>query len=303
MTEPQPDPIELTAETLGRDILEALVDELKPHIGFQVMNETAQTAVIDKLRKRVQGLIQEGLTVLFRGHYPACEAVLEGITIKNGLKVTCKIAKGARHWHDIVENEGQRVLLVLADPEQFTQHMDEVRARANQKDLFNEDYKGSKPYRRDEDLPPPAESWADLQAKLNADKPEPQPGDITFGDAQAPAVIEEPKTMAQQVYEALRAVFVDVPQGATDIWSEAECMVAYYWATKQAAGAEDTPARPHWLPMPDPDAAAFADQVPVLTDEATEEGAEQIDVTSMEGEETVEGEPEVTDDEDADATA
>src|SRR4029079_17246981 len=83
------------------------------------MSAQQQDETIERLRKRTRALIAEGLNMLFRGQYPACEAVLDGIAIKNGLKLTLKIAKGARNWHEIVEAEGQNVLVVIGDPEKY----------------------------------------------------------------------------------------------------------------------------------------------------------------------------------------
>lgn len=145
MTEPQPerDPLEivtLTAETLGRDILAALIEEIKriPSSWEQLKSHDQQMA-IERLAQRTRLVITEGLYLLFRGHYPACEATLEGIAIKKGLRVSLKIAKGARNWHEVVEAEGSQVLLVMADPAQFVERMDEIKAQADQKDLFKGD--------------------------------------------------------------------------------------------------------------------------------------------------------------------
>lgn len=201
MPEPQDDrdPVEvvqLTAETLGRDILQAMLDEIKLHVSWTGMPAAAQHQMIERLRKRTRTLIEEGLHILFRGHYPAIPAELDSITIKNGITAKITIAKGQKDWHELADAQGTQILLIVADPEQYAARMDEIKAVADQGDLFNGEYKGTNEYRRDQPPPVIDKSWQDLLDSLNEGKEEPQPGDIPFGNAEPPP---PPKSMAEQV--------------------------------------------------------------------------------------------------------
>lgn len=302
MPEPQEDrdPVEvvqLTAETLGRDILQAMLDEIKLHVSWNGMPAAAQHQMIERLRKRTRTLIEEGLNVLFRGHYPAIPAELDSITIKNGISAKITIAKGQKDWHELADAQGTQILLIVADPEQYAARMDEIKAVADQGDLFSGEYKGTNEYRRDQPPPVVDKSWQDLIDDLNKDKETPQPGDITFGNAEPPP---PPKTMAEQVLEALAAVHVIIDLETAAKYTEQECVCAFYWARKYLEDPDTAPARPHWLPIPDPPRAESPAE-PAATDppymaDVTDDDGTDIDLTD---------DNEVTDDEeqtdDADA--
>lgn len=263
MPEPQNDPVEvvqLTAETLGRDILQAMLDEIKLHVSWAGMPAAAQHQMIERLRKRTRTLIEEGLNILFRGQYPAIPAELDSITIKNGISAKITIAKGQKDWHELADAQGTQILLIIADPEQYAARMDEIKAVADQGDLFTGEYKGTNEYRRDQPPPVIDKSWQDLLDSLNEGKEEPQPGDLAFGNAEPPP---PPKSMAEQVLEALAAVHVTIDLDTATKYTEQECVCAFYWATKYLEDPDTAPARPHWLPIPDPPRAeAPAEAVP-----------------------------------------
>lgn len=293
--------IELTADSLGRDLLATVIDELqKARYSWSELSEVQQNASIERMRGQVRNIITSGLNVLFRGAFPACEATLDSITVKRGLQVKLSIAKGARNWHDVIEAEGAKVLLVIADPDAYMEHMDEVKARAGQGDLFEGGgYKGTNEFRRDETPPPPAKSWADLMEKTDT-----QTGEILFGGAKdlPPEEQPQPESIQLQCHKLLAAVHVHVPITTAELWSEQECVVAAHWAMEYNKNPDTAPARPFWLPIPDPpqtDAEGEA-RTDVLdaTDEAEAVGApSQIEATTL-AEEVAALDDESTDDDD-----
>lgn len=285
MTEPADDPVEavsLTAEALGHDLLQALLDEVKLHIGWQSLSSAQQHEIIERLRKRTRHLITEGLNVLFRGAYPAVGAQLDSITIKNGISVKATIPKGSRAWHELADAQGQQILLVVADPELYAARMDEIKAAADQGDLFDGSYKGTQGYRRDETPPPPDVSWADVTKKMEDEGMPPPDAEpvITFGQA-----ADEPapkKSMGQQAQELLATVFCIVPLETAERWTEQECAVAAFWAIEYAKNPDTAPARPHWLPIPEP-----FDPEPIEAEsDVTESQAEDEEADSNDAEDT-----------------
>lgn len=207
-----------------------------------------------RLRQRTRHVVTEGLMILFRGQYPACEATLDAIQIKKGLQVKLSIGKGSRNWHEVVDAIGQQVLIVVADPESYLARMDEVKARADQGDLFTGDYKPNETYRRDQPAPPIDQSWQDLIDSLEEPKDD---GELRFGAA-ADEPAPPPKSMGQQVHEFLCAIHVRIDLDTCEKWTEQECTVAAYWAIEYAKDPDKAPARPHWLPIPNPPDHAVA---------------------------------------------
>lgn len=224
--------VALAAQTLGKDLLAAVADELN-RTEWALKPPLEQEQALARLRAVCSDLMSRGLQIMFSGGYPACEAIIDSVTVKKGLKVGVRIAKGTRHWPEVVEAEGQKILLVMADPDVYRANMEDVKARANQGDLFNGTYEGTKEFRRDEQPAAPAKSWADVTGEP----------------------IEEPidrQNASNHTKAALDAVHVDVDIAKIDLWSEAECACAYEWAMAFASNPDSAPARPWWLPQPSP---------------------------------------------------
>jgi hypothetical protein len=130
--------VELAAETLGVQVLEALVFELEQVPEWARRSESDHALAVDRLRDKVLGLVGRALGVLFTGQYPVCQAELARVAFGEEITATLKIDRGATSRHELADATGSRVLVVIADPGRFTAGIDAVRARAAQGDLFRE---------------------------------------------------------------------------------------------------------------------------------------------------------------------
>lgn len=250
--------IDLSAKTLGKDLLQAMVDELQ-QTEWANKPTLDQEQTISRLRTKCTELIGQGLTLMFSGAHPACIATIDSVTVKKGLKVGLKIAKGAANWPSVVDAEGQNVLIVMADAEDYRASMDEVKTRAAQSDLFSGEYKGTQEFRRDEaDRVLPEKTWAD----------------VTGTPIEEMAIVD----VNQWTCDALASADVHVAIEKIEGWSERECAVALEWALAEVAwrekenNPEPEPVRPWFLPMPDPSinaAKKAADEAPRAYAEAT----------------------------------
>lgn len=128
--------VTIAAETLGVQVLEALVFELEQVPEWARRSESDHALAVDRLRSRVVGLVGQALSILFRGNYPVCQAQLARVGFGDEITATLKIDRGATSRHELADATGARVLVVIADPDRFTAGIDEVRARAGQGDLF-----------------------------------------------------------------------------------------------------------------------------------------------------------------------
>lgn len=164
---------------LGRDILGAIVQQLKTQPDhWHRMNEITQKQQVDKLREAVRQIVVHAVRVMVGGaQYRSVTVELEQLAFKDGIKGQFLLPKGADGRHELADAIGQKVLVVLANPEQYLARMDEVREAVDQMDLFGGDYDPSDDapkYRRDEkeDRLSPARtgllSWADLMKKMGA---------------------------------------------------------------------------------------------------------------------------------------
>lgn len=167
------------AAVLGRDILSALVQQVKSQPDhWHRMNEINQKKQIDNMREATRQIVHHAVRVLVAGaQYKAIACKLDGLTFKEGIKGTFALESGAEGRHELADAVGQRALIVLANVDDYTQRMEDIKETADQMELFGGDYDPAvdqPKYRRDEkeDRLSPArqglESWADLMKRMKS---------------------------------------------------------------------------------------------------------------------------------------
>ena len=95
--ENEKDAREMTAETVGKDLLQALLAELrllpKP---WEQLPQGRQDDVIDRLRRRVETNVKMAVHLLAAQGRIVVAGAMDQITIKDGVKAVVKFAAGAR---------------------------------------------------------------------------------------------------------------------------------------------------------------------------------------------------------------
>lgn len=237
---------ELAAETMGRDLLSALVDELKAAPDcWDKMSQQDQDQTIERLRRRITKLVQEALGLVFRGEYPAVRATVAGVRFKKGITASLQVERGAYNRHELADAEGQQVLIVMANPDDYLARMEEIRAADKQGDLFpagesavsfRDGYTGGddRPYRRGE---PAATEETEDGPKVEYDP-----------DAPAPELTLENDPLWVQAQKALATVGVLVDDTTAQSWTDEQCTEAAYWVTVTKANPDRPVPRPTFLP-------------------------------------------------------
>ncbi len=125
---------EMTADTVGRDILQALVQEIKllPDV-WPKISQSKQNDVIDRLRSRVDHNIKMAVHLLAAQGRTVVAGSLDQITIKDGVKAVIKFGVGAPSLQDLYEANGKAVLVVVANAADNTAGMDEVKGESDQR--------------------------------------------------------------------------------------------------------------------------------------------------------------------------
>lgn len=128
------DPREMTATTIGRDLLSALVMELKllPK-PWAKLSQSKQDDIIDRLRDRVDTNIKMAVHLIASEGRTVVQGDLDQVTIKDGAKVVIKIGRGAESLHDLYDSQGKAVLIVVADAQPHAAGMEKVRGEADQR--------------------------------------------------------------------------------------------------------------------------------------------------------------------------
>ncbi len=132
----QPDFRAMTADTIGKDLLGALVTELKllPK-PWPELSQDKQNDIIDRLRSRVDNAIKMAVHLIASEGRTVVTGDLDQITIKDGVKAVVKFSAAAPNLHELYEASGKAVIVVVAGHKEHTGGMDEVKGEADQRGL------------------------------------------------------------------------------------------------------------------------------------------------------------------------
>jgi ribosome modulation factor len=126
----------MTADSVGKDLLSALVTELKllPDV-WTKLSQKKQDDIIDRLRARVQSNIAMAVHTLASAGRTVVAGDLDQITIKDGVKAVIKFSAAAPSLHELYDAQGKAVLVVVASAEDHTSGMDDVKGETDQRGL------------------------------------------------------------------------------------------------------------------------------------------------------------------------
>ncbi len=124
----------MTADTIGKDLLSALVAELKllPDT-WPRLPKTKQDDIIDRLRNRVETNVRMAVHLIASEGRTVVAGDLDQITIKDGVKAVVKFGTGAANLHELYEVAGKSVLVVVANAADHTGGMNDVQGEADQR--------------------------------------------------------------------------------------------------------------------------------------------------------------------------
>ncbi|KVR93957.1 DNA translocase FtsK [Burkholderia vietnamiensis] len=128
--------LQMTADSIGKDLLSALVTEMKlmPDIWVK-LSEKKQNDVIDRLRARVEHNVKMATHLIASDGRIVVQGDLDQITIKDGVKAVVKFGGSQPNLHELYEASGKAVLVVVANPDEHTGGMDEIRGESDQRGL------------------------------------------------------------------------------------------------------------------------------------------------------------------------
>lgn len=272
MTEPQPldaadRAIVLSADTLGRDFLAAMVAELR-HMPdhFLRLNEKLQKETIDRLRDKIQAGVEKAALLLMRADLAAVPAEVKAVSIGEHIKASLRVQRDALYRHALADAQGKKVLVLVANPDQWMQRMDDIKARADQLEFWEQEeeaFKTQPGYRRDEAPNRKGMSWAELKKSLamkenppaspEGEKPQVDGTSQTEQPANSDLLDQQEYTVGLRILqEQLSQAGVALSLGALQARTDDELHAARQWAeaynSTDGSGAIE---RPPWLPQPD----------------------------------------------------
>lgn len=131
---------QMTAETAGKDLLGALVTEIKllPDV-WQKLSKAKQDDVIDRLRNRVEENVKMVVFTIASQNRTTVAGSLDKVTIKGNVEAVIKFGINAGNLPELfaaaADQDSRTVLVVVADPAAHTQGMDEVKGEDDQRTM------------------------------------------------------------------------------------------------------------------------------------------------------------------------
>lgn len=131
---------QMTAETAGKDLLGALVTEIKllPDV-WQKLPKAKQDDVIDRLRNRVEENVKMAVFTIASQNRTTVAGSLDKVTIKGNVEAVIKFGINAGNLPELfaaaADQDSRTVLVVVADPAAHTQGMDEVKGEDDQRTM------------------------------------------------------------------------------------------------------------------------------------------------------------------------
>lgn len=131
--------IKMTIDSIGRDMLSAMVDELRNQQDvWQKLSEQQQADTIDRLTKRVKSNVQTAVHLIASNGNNTVVADLEQVAIKDGVKAVFKVDMGNPAIEDIFNGVGKPFLLAVSRAAELTGGMDAVKPDPDQPNLYDD---------------------------------------------------------------------------------------------------------------------------------------------------------------------
>jgi len=126
----------IAANSIGKDILQALVTEIKllPK-PWNALVEKQQNEIIDRLRQHVVTAVQNAVQIIATNGNQSIPGELEQILIKEVAKATIKIGRDAQSLHDLCELQGSNIFIVRANPYKYLHNMHDIKGESDQRDI------------------------------------------------------------------------------------------------------------------------------------------------------------------------
>lgn len=123
-------------ESIGTQLMKALYEEITNlRMPWIVTPQQQQQEVLDRLRAQVDLAVRSAVRQLATVGFNHIAAQIDSLAIKDEAKVVLMMARGSQELHEVADRVGTRALIVFADPAEYTDGMEQLKAQADQADL------------------------------------------------------------------------------------------------------------------------------------------------------------------------
>ena len=130
--------IDLATETLTGDIRDFILDRLRHEQSkrpWHERSEADQRDTVHQVESAVRDVVRRAVELISARGLRTIKATLEQVTVKDGITGKIVMSKFDEQRHALVDATGATVLIVVADPEDFTGERAPVEIKADQPEL------------------------------------------------------------------------------------------------------------------------------------------------------------------------
>ncbi|HFD3796474.1 DNA translocase FtsK [Pseudomonas aeruginosa] len=126
----------MTADTLGKSLLQGLIQELRimPDC-WQKLPEAKQQDIIDRLERQVRNAATIAIHTIAGGDRDTVYGKLESMTAKDKMKAVFVVNPSSPHKEDLLFAVNKDCLLIIGGANEFTEGMDQVKPDPDQNPL------------------------------------------------------------------------------------------------------------------------------------------------------------------------
>lgn len=133
--------VELASETLTGDLRDFILDRLRHEQSkrpWHERSEADQRDTVHQVESAVRDVVRRAVEIIAAGGLKTIKATIEQVTVKDGIKATLTMSKFDEHRHNLIDATGATVLVVVADPSDFTGEREPVEIKPDQAELVAE---------------------------------------------------------------------------------------------------------------------------------------------------------------------
>lgn len=128
--------IEFTENNIAGKLLHLCVRQLESlQTPWNLTSEDKQKIILNAMEQAVIGVVREAVEIIATDKMPALRMQVDSVTFKDGVKAVMSTSKSSGGRHALADSEGGTVLVVIAQPENFTGGTKEVKAQPDQAQL------------------------------------------------------------------------------------------------------------------------------------------------------------------------
>lgn len=114
---------DMAAETLTGDMRDFILDRLKHEQSkrpWHERSEADQRATVQDVEIAVRASVTRAIEIIAGEGKKSIKATLDSVTVKDGIKASLSLSKFDPHRFGLIDATGHAVLIIVADPDEFT---------------------------------------------------------------------------------------------------------------------------------------------------------------------------------------